>query len=141
MPAIEAKDSTAAHKLFSIVVALKGLMGVFELVSGSALSLLGNGTILSWIDWATQGELVADPHDWLATLLRHWAESFNHDAQMFAGVYLLAHGVVKIVLAVSLLLERKWAFPGFGLVRPPCSVFPATSCASLVVVPRWLHCV
>jgi uncharacterized membrane protein len=100
-----------AHRLFGAVILLKGLMGLFEVASGGALSMLRSGTVLAWMDWATHGELVSDPHDWLATTLHHWAEGFSHDAQVFAGLYLLAHGVVKVVLAITLLLEKRWAFP------------------------------
>ncbi len=37
--------------------------------------------------------------------------NFGHDAQMFAGLYLLVHGIVKFTLAILLFKERPWVFP------------------------------
>jgi uncharacterized membrane protein len=47
----------------------------------------------------------------VATLLRRWFATLSPDAELFAAVYLLTHGVVKIVLAIGLLREKTWAFP------------------------------
>ena len=99
------------HGLFDVVVILKGLNGVAEIASGTALLLLQAGTIMAWINWLTQAELIEDPQDRFAILLQHWAIGFGHDSQLFAGLYLLAHGVVKVFLAVLLFMEKAWAFP------------------------------
>lgn len=99
------------HDLFDIVVVLKGLNGLAEIASGATLLLIKAGTIMEWIQWMTQSELLEDPHDLLATSLEHWAMNFGHDAQIFAGVYLLAHGVVKLTLAILLFKEHPWVFP------------------------------
>ena len=97
--------------LFDVVVILKGLNGIAEIASGTALFLLQAGTIMVWVNWLTQVELIEDPQDIFAMLLRRWAVGFGHDAQVFAGFYLLAHGVVKVLLAVLLFMEKTWAFP------------------------------
>ena len=99
------------HGLFDLVVILKGLNGLAEIASGSVLFLLQTGTIMAWVNWLTQVELIEDPHDFLAISLHRWALGFGHDAQVFAGLYLLAHGVVKIVIASLLFMEKTWAFP------------------------------
>lgn len=99
------------HDLFDIVVVLKGLNGLAEIASGATLLLVKAGTIMEWVQWLTQSELLQDPHDLLATSLEHWAMNFGHDAQLFAGFYLLAHGVVKFTLAILLFKERPSVFP------------------------------
>jgi uncharacterized membrane protein len=99
------------HGLFDGVVILKGLNGLAEIASGTALLLLQAGTIMAWVNWLTQVELIEDPNDIFAMLLRRWAMGFGHDAQVFAGLYLLAHGVVKVFLAGILFMEKTWAFP------------------------------
>ena len=99
------------HRLFDIVVVLKGLNGLAEIASGTVLLLLKAGTILAWVNWLTQTELVEDPHDYLANTLEHWAVGFGHGSQLFAGFYLLAHGIVKVFLAALLFMEKTWAFP------------------------------
>jgi uncharacterized membrane protein len=100
------------HRLFYVVVFLKGLNGLAEIASGVALFMLQAGAIIMWIDWLTHEELIQNPQDVLAVSLRRWAMGFGHDAQVFAAAYLLAHGVVKVFLASILLTEKKiWAFP------------------------------
>jgi uncharacterized membrane protein len=94
-----------------MVVVLKGLNGLAEIASGTAILFLQVGTIMVWVNWLTQTELVEDPQDHLVVLLQHWAAGFGHDSQQFAGLYLLAHGIVKVFIAVLLFLEKSWAFP------------------------------
>ena len=96
---------------FDIVVVLKGLNGFAELVVGTIFLMIQPGTVMEWVQWLTQSELLQDPHDLLATSLQHWASDLGHDAQIFAGLYLLAHGVVKVTIVILLLQERAWAFP------------------------------
>ena len=60
---------------------------------------------------ATQGELSEDPHDLIATRLLHTANGLTGDAVLFGAIYLLLHGVVKVVLVVALLQNRLWAYP------------------------------
>ena len=105
------KPHSLFHEVFDIVVVLKGLNGLIEIIGGAVLLLIKAGTIMEWIEWMTQSELLQDPHDLLATSLERWAMSFGHDAQVFAGLYLLAHGVVKLTLAILLFKERPWVFP------------------------------
>lgn len=102
---------TAQHKLFDIVVILKGLNGLLELVGGLALLLIPTGAILSWVDYLTHSELLSDPTDFFANSFVHWATNFGHDTQVFAAVYLLFHGIAKSGLAALLLLGQKIAYP------------------------------
>jgi uncharacterized membrane protein len=59
----------------------------------------------------TRGELSEDPHDLIATRLLHSANGLTGDALRFGAIYLLAHGAVKVVLVVALLLDKLWAYP------------------------------
>jgi uncharacterized membrane protein len=99
------------HELFDVVVVLKGLNGLAEIASGTALFFLRTGTIMVGVNWLTQAELIEDPQDHLAILLQHWAAGFGHDSQQFAGVYLLAHGIVKVLISFLLFMEKAWVFP------------------------------
>lgn len=59
------------------------------------------------------GELAEDPHDFIATRLLHWTarSSLTDSGLRFAGLYLLSHGVVKLVLAGAVLRQKLWAYP------------------------------
>ncbi len=58
----------------------------------------------------TQHEIAEDPHDVVANALRNAAAHLTTDAQVFGGIYLLGHGLVKVFLAAELLRGRRWAY-------------------------------
>ncbi len=99
------------HRLFQIGVLLKGVDGVLEVLGGVLLLLVTSDSIHSLVWALTEHEISEDPTDAIASLLRHAAQTLTRDTKMFASVYLVFHGVIKIVLVVSLLRELKWAFP------------------------------
>ena len=55
-------------------------------------------------------ELLHDPHDRIAATLRHLADDLDGHAS-FPAVYLIAYGVVKVVLAIALLRDHRGAYP------------------------------
>jgi uncharacterized membrane protein len=90
---------------------LKGLNGIVELVAGASILAVGHAGLNGIVTLLTARELSEDPTDLVANLLRRWFAQLSPDAELFAAVYLLTHGVAKIVLATCLLREKFWAFP------------------------------
>ena len=43
--------------------------------------------------------------------LRHAAALFSLSSEHFMAIYLLAHGLIKIVMVAALLRNRLWAYP------------------------------
>jgi len=105
------RRARAMHRLFRLVVAVKGLDGIIDFAGGAALLLVQPGAIAAWTNAVTQHELSEDPGDFLAEHLRQWGSDFGHGTQLFVAAYLLLHGVAKLLLAVSLLMGKTWAYP------------------------------
>ncbi len=106
-------------RTFLVALVLKGLDGVLELAGGVALLLVSRQPLVGWAVALTQHELSEDPHDFVATHLLGSAHRLTAGAQTFAAVYLLLHGIVKVVLVAAVLRDRLWAYPwmiGFLLV-------------------------
>lgn len=104
---------------FEIALILKGLDGLLELIGGALLLLVSKETLDSWLVALTQHELSEDPHDWLFTHLITGANNLSGSPQTFAALYLLSHGLVKVVLVAAVLKDKLWAYPwmiGFLLV-------------------------
>ena len=59
----------------------------------------------------TQHELSEDPNDFIARHLLGYTHGLTGSAVTFAAVYLLVHGIVKIVLVAALLRNQLWAYP------------------------------
>jgi uncharacterized membrane protein len=96
---------------FEIGIILKGLDGVLEVIGGPLLLVVSPATIDRMVTNLTQHELSEDPHDFLATHLLRTAHGLTGSAILFGAVYLLAHGLVKVILVTALLKNQRWAYP------------------------------
>jgi uncharacterized membrane protein len=96
---------------FEVGIILKGLDGVLEVVGGFLLLVVSPATIDRVVTTLTQHELSGDPHDFLATHLLKTAHGLTGSAVLFGAIYLLAHGVVKVILVAALLKNQLWAYP------------------------------
>jgi uncharacterized membrane protein len=68
-------------------------------------------TINRLVTTLTQHELSEDPHDVVANFLVDSSHRLTGSGVAFAAAYLLAHGVVKVVLVTALLRNQLWAYP------------------------------
>jgi uncharacterized membrane protein len=104
------------HRIFDVSVSLKGLHALIEIIGGLALYLTPTETITGWINQLSQGELIEDPHDWIATRAAHFGENFSVAQHHFYAFYLLSHGIVKSIVVVGLLRQKLWAYPASFIV-------------------------
>jgi len=99
------------HRVFALGIWLKGLDGVLEIAGGFIVLLTSNRALNQFVIILTQHELVEDPHDRIANALRQAAAQVSANTKLFASLYLLAHGLAKIVLVVAVLSGKRWAYP------------------------------
>jgi uncharacterized membrane protein len=97
---------------FKVGVTLKGLDGALEMIGGLVLLLISPTTINAVVHGLTQHELARDPHDFVARHLVDSAGKLTHGGTIFASVYLLSHGIAKVVLVIAVLRQQVWAYPG-----------------------------
>lgn len=83
-----AQRSRIEHTLYLVGITIKGIDGILETCGG--LLLFFTGTISSLIPFIGP---------YLAVYI-----------QLFAGAYLLGHGIVKIILVYALLRKKHWAY-------------------------------
>ena len=97
------------RRWFDIGAWFKGVEGAIEVAAGAwvALDPAALGTLLVRL---AAKELLHDPHDRIASTLRHLASALDGNVS-FPAIYLIAHGVVKVLLAVGLLRDYKAAYP------------------------------
>src|SRR4051812_18626260 len=101
--------SRALDLTFRVSVILKGVDGALEIVGGLLLLLVSPATIQSIVRSLTQHELSEDPHDFIASHLLRSARDLSHSTVLFAAVYLLSHGIAKVVLVIAVLRDQIWA--------------------------------
>jgi len=103
--------SPALDKTFKIGLVLKGLDGVLEVIGGILLLFLSPQTIQHLVRVLTAHELSEDPHDLIARYLLHTTAHLSHGTTLFGAIYLLSHGIAKIVLVALVLRDKLWAYP------------------------------
>jgi uncharacterized membrane protein len=96
---------------FRTGITLKGIDGLLEAVGGVLLWYFKPGELGSILEGIFQHELLRDPHDILARHLLHSSEKFAHSDPLFASIFLLSHGLVKLLLSVLLWMNELWAYP------------------------------
>lgn len=97
--------------VFLVSLLAKGLDGLAEVVGGVLLLVVTPGQIHHLVLLLTQHELSENPRDVVARYLVQTSQALSVSAVTFGAVYLLTHGVVKVVLIWAVLRERLWAYP------------------------------
>ena len=108
---MKADWASVSHRAFKLGILIKGIDGLLELVGGSALLLTSRPAIRHAVALLTRHELIEDPGDLVAGHLMHLAQQLSLGTRYFAGIYLLAHGAVKVGMVIALLRNKRWAYP------------------------------
>lgn len=99
------------HKVFDFALFLKGAHAAIEVIGGALFYIVSGETIIRLVDVLARGELLEDPHDFIANYLLTAARHFGGSAQAFAAGYLLFHGIVNGAIVVGLWREKLWMYP------------------------------
>ena len=105
------KPKNLLDRTFEIGIILKGLDGLLETIGGLLLLFVSPETINNLAMALTRDELSEDPHDFIANHILNTAHGLTGQGLLFGALYLLAHGVVKIVLVLAVLKNKLWAYP------------------------------
>lgn len=97
-------------RAFKIGLFFKGIHGLLETIGGILLLVIKPEQIQHFVRWLTQGELADDPHDFIASYLVKTAHELTGASLLFGAIYLLSHGVVKLVLVIEVLRDHLWAY-------------------------------
>jgi uncharacterized membrane protein len=98
-------------RVFRVSVTLKAIDGVLEILGGLLLLLVSPGQLNAIARSLTQHELSQDPHDIIANHLLRATSGLTHGTTLYAGIYLLSHGIAKVVVIVAVLRGELWAYP------------------------------
>ena len=95
---------TLLDRAFYVSLILKGLDGVLELIGGILLLVVTPAQIGAIARFLTLHELSEDPRDFIANTVLNLVDCLNVSVALFGAIYLLLHGVVKVVLVWAVLL-------------------------------------
>jgi uncharacterized membrane protein len=103
--------SKALDRTFEVGLILKGLDGILEIAGGALLLIVSPHAITHLVRTLTAHELSEDPHDLVARSLLHATGHLTGSATVFGAIYLLSHGIAKVVLVALVLRHKLWAYP------------------------------
>jgi len=99
------------HRLFLISAWLKAGAGLLETLAGVPFFFVTPRAIEAFVVLLTAPELTEDPNDWVAATISRSVHQLSADTTLFAGAYLVIHGLIKLSLVAGLLRGRLWAYP------------------------------
>ncbi len=97
------------RELFYVSIILKGLNALVEVLLGITLFFTSQYTDV--LRTLIQNELVEDPTDFLARHADQLSSYLTPHFSLYAGLYLVSHGVVKGFIIAGLLRNKLWAYP------------------------------
>lgn len=108
---MKARTRSILHETFETGITLKGIDGVLEVIGGILIWFITPASLNRIAQVLFQHELPRDPHDFIATHVLHASQNLASGNKLFAALFLLSHGLTKIVLVVALWFNRLWAYP------------------------------
>jgi uncharacterized membrane protein len=97
-------------KAFRLGLYTKGAHGLLETIGGILLLIVRPEQINHWAERLTHGELSQDPNDLIANRILKSTHELTGATIIFAALYLLAHGITKLVLVIEVFRDHLWAY-------------------------------
>jgi uncharacterized membrane protein len=98
------------HDAFRAGISAKGFDGILETVGGALLWFVKPSSF-AWMQTFWLHQLSYSRHNFVAVHMLHMSQRLASSDPVFASIYLLSHGLIKVVLAVALWLDELWAYP------------------------------
>ena len=108
---MKTSSKSITHIGFQVGLILKGLFAISEIIGGIAIIFLNPDKVNQLISVITKNELIEDPNDIFMNFLLSHIHAFSVNSQQFAIIYLLAHGIIKLVVICLLWAKKTWAYP------------------------------
>ncbi len=99
------------HGVFEASVLLKGIFAGFETLFGFLLLTPLSLRALHFLQESGLHRAVADPDDRLAGFITHHLTGVESPHLHFWAIYLIAHGLVKLIVVYALVRELYTAYP------------------------------
>lgn len=97
------------HEIFVISLILKGINSSLQIVGGTLL--LFTNKVNSFISYLIDSEMLENPDDIFSKSIEHILVYISNHSHLYVSFYLLSHGIIKLILVISLLKNKLWAYP------------------------------
>jgi len=98
------------HGTFTVSVLIKAFDGLVEVSSGLLLMLVSPQTLQNILMKISRGEMTEDPQDLFFRYANEYLRHLTTGTKNFAGFYILAHGLLNVILIVGLWKQKAAAY-------------------------------
>lgn len=98
------------HEFFIIGIIIKSLTGLVETLSGFVLLLISPGLLINILGRLSHGGQIVDADDLLLGYAYQYLQHLTVANKIFAGLYILFHGIINLLLVLGLIKEKLWAY-------------------------------
>jgi uncharacterized membrane protein len=145
--------SRLEHEFFRISILLKGIYSFLEFIAGAVLLFITSNKIYFIIHEVFKNELLEDAQDFIANSLLNLVGSMPSAIKQFIAVYLIIHGIIKLILIIALWKEKRAAYPvaiivfSFFIIyqiykyilHPSLVLLVLTDLDMLIIILTWLE--
>ncbi len=105
------RRSSLLDTTFHTGIAIKGFDGVLEMIGGVLIWFMKPSSMNGIFRFASMHDLPGKYDDKLLAQLLHLTQTLANGGKVFASIYLITHGLSKVILVVALWLNKLWAYP------------------------------
>lgn len=106
-----ARNSSFLHESFEVGIAMKGFDGLLEFLGGAIIFFMKPSEMNDLVRKICEHLLARAPHSAVALHMFNASQNMTSSSARFAALYLLSHGLVKVLLVTCLWLNKLWAYP------------------------------
>jgi uncharacterized membrane protein len=99
------------HESFEVGIAIKGFDGLLEILGGAIILFVKPAEMNELVRKICEHLLARAPHSTVAIHMFNASQNMTSSSARFAALYLLSHGLVKVLLVTCLWLNKLWAYP------------------------------
>ncbi|MFC4652969.1 DUF2127 domain-containing protein [Lactococcus nasutitermitis] len=96
---------------FDIALLLKSIFALGEIIGGTAMFFLTPARVNTLLSWFRRSTMTGEKTGFFTHLIVHFSQNFTTNTQYILAVYLLSHGVIKLVTLALLWRKVLWAYP------------------------------
>jgi uncharacterized membrane protein len=98
------------RRFFQLATIIKGIDGILGMAAGTILLFISKARLNKDFATLVGGELFEKPRDFLINYVYQLLQHLSIATKTFAGIYILVHGFLNVVLVIGLYKEKLWAY-------------------------------
>jgi uncharacterized membrane protein len=106
-----ARGRSFLHESFEVGIAIKGFDGLMEVLGGAIILFMKPAEMNELVRKICEHLLARAPHSSVAIHMFNASQNMTSSSARFAALYLLSHGLVKVLLVTCLWMNKLWAYP------------------------------